>query len=225
MKKKSRVYRSVVAVMVLLNGCATFSPQLQPQDFKLRRQPTASNVQDGLSVAIEEFATPEKSHMAFDDDVAKDGLLPVLVQVENKGKREYVIKPDYISAFLGEKQLPPLGGEQASDVAKSEYVGKAAGWTLLTGPFAIVLFPITIGGSVTHTAFNNRKVRRHFQALQLTETVLRPDDKATGFMYFVLPEKKMRRLENLTVQIEPHTEQGGKLSYKLSLPPLALSKD
>ena len=224
MKSKRWMFRPV-AIFLVMSGCASFQPKLQQQDFIAARQPSVSEVKDGLSTSVEEFATPNKSRMAFDADIARDGVLALLIRVENKGSHNYRIQPNDITAFLGDQHLSALPGDKAaSKAATSEYVGKALGWTLATGPFAIVLWPGTIAGSASHTAYINRRIKRHFQSLEFKEAVVKPNETATGFMYFDIPEKS-KRLENLVVQVDVLTDQGGKVSYKLSVPPVDLSKE
>ena len=97
------------------------------------------------------------------------------------------------------------------------------GWTLAAGPFAILLWPATIGGSAAHTASVNRRIEQHFESMRFTDSSLKPNQNAVGFFYFKLPSG-VKKLENLRVEVTPTEEQTGKeLSYKFSLPTLDLS--
>jgi hypothetical protein len=205
-------------------GCASFTPSMHYTDLLRPRQPTASTVQEGLTVSVEEFASTSKSRQAFDADLAANGILPLLVRVENNSTMNYRVREIDINAALNGKSLSTLYGDQAADQSgTSEYAGKAAGWTLITGPFAILLWPVTIAGSAAHTAGVNRKIEQHFASMEFTDKVLKPQQSAAGFVYFKLADK-MKKLENLTVSVEPSEEQSGnRLSIKFSLPPLDLT--
>jgi hypothetical protein len=215
---------TVIVIGLIFSGCASFEPGLRFQDLARARQPTVREVREGLEVSVEEFATSNKSLMAFDGDIAPYGVLALLVRVENRGTDNYNVQKNETKAILGGQRLLPLSGvEAASQSATSEYVGKALGWTVATGPFFILLWPATIAGSASHTASVNRRIQQHFESLELNDSLLRPNQTAVGFLYFKLPDNT-KRLENLTVEMEPIAEQGGKrLSYRLSLPTLDLS--
>ncbi len=215
---------TVIVMGLVFSGCASFEPALRLQDLTRPRQPTVKEAREGLEVSVEEFATANKSHTAFDADIAPNGVLPVLVRVENTGAQNYKVQQNDIKASLAGQPLPMLYGKEAANQgATSEYAGKALGWTLATGPFAILLWPATIGGSAAHTYSVNNRIRQHFESLEFTDSLLKPNQTAVGFVYFSLPGN-VKRLENLIVQIEPTEEQGGKgLPFKFSLPVLDLS--
>jgi hypothetical protein len=213
-----------LALCLQFNACASFEPGLRYQDLMRPRQPTVIQVQEGLEISIEEFATAQKSQQAFDADVAPYGILPLLLKVNNGGTQSYRVREHEINVFLGNESLTSLSGERAaSQGANSEYVGKALGWTVLTGPFAIILWPATIAGSASHTAAVNRRIEQHFESMRFNDSLLKPNQIAVGFLYFKLPAG-IKRLENLRVEVTPSEEQTAKqLSYIMSLPPMDLS--
>ncbi len=207
-----------------LTGCAGYEPGLRSQDLTRSRLPTVSKVQEGLEVSVEEFVTPGKSRQAFDADIASYGILALLVRVENGGTGSYGVQRNHITALLGGQHLPQLTGEQAARLgANREYVGKALGWTLATGPFAILLWPATVAGSASHTRSVNRRIEQHFESLSFTDALVKPNQVAAGFAYFKLPDG-IEKLKNLIVEVEVSKNQGAdKIISKLSLPPLELS--
>jgi len=211
------------AASLIVSGCASFEPGLRYQDLTRPRQPTVKETQEGLEVSVEEFASASKSKQAFDADIAPYGILALLLKVENTGTQTYRVQERTISVYLGNESLPSISGERAaSQGADSEYAGKALGWTLLTGPFAIILWPATIAGSAAHTASVNRRVEQHFESMRFNDSLLRPNQSAAGFIYFKLPSG-VKKLENLRVEVTPSEEQTGRrLSYTLSLPNLDL---
>jgi hypothetical protein len=208
---------------IWMTGCANFEPALHTSDLMRTRQPSVAGTQDGLEISVEEFITPDKSRQAFDADVASYGVLAMLVRAENKGAVNYKIAQRSITATVGGQPLPPMSGvDAANQAATSEYAGKALGWTIATGPFAILLWPVTIAGSAAHTQSVNRRVQQHFESLQLTNALLKPNQTAAGFVYFKLPESS-KSLEKLVIEATATEESSDKqLSFRLSIPAIAL---
>ncbi len=186
---EQQIVRSLTLLIALvLCSCASFEPGLRYQDLMRPRQPTVKEVQEGLEVSVEEFATATKSQRAFDADIARYGILALLLKVENSGTQTYRVQERTISVYLGNESLPSISGERAaSQGANSEYAGKALGWTVLTGPFAILLWPATIAGSAAHTASVNRRIEQHFESMRFNDALLRPNQSTAGFLYFKLP--------------------------------------
>jgi hypothetical protein len=215
----------VVFIFVLITGCASFEPGLRLQELHRPRQPAARAVQEGMEVAVEDFYTPAKSKMMFDAELASEGVLPVLVKVENTGTERYVAKKIDMKAYLAGQPLVPLDPRDAArQAATSEYAGKALGWTLAAGPFAILLWPVTIGASAVHTRQVNRRIEAYFEAASYQDALLAAKQTAVGFVYFKLPDGA-KTLEQLTLEIDVAKEADGKkLSYKFDLPPLVASK-
>lgn len=225
MRAKHR--RKIAGLMpgLLLAGCASFEPALRTADLMRARQPSATQVQQGLEISVEEFASAHKSRQAFDADVASSGVLALLVRAENKGTATYKIARGAVTARLDGQSLQPIGATAAADQsATSEYVGKALGWTVATGPFALLLWPVTIAGSAAHTQAVNRRIQQHFESLQLADMLLKPNQAASGFVYFKLPDN-LKKIEKLAVEAAPSEEPGGaRLSFKLALPEIAFQQ-
>jgi len=147
-----------------------------------------------------------------------------LLKANNGGTQTYRLREQEVNVYLGNDSLASLSGEKAAgQSANSEYVGKALGWTAATGPFFILLWPATIAGSASHTAAVNRRIEQHFENMKFSDSLLKPNQSAAGFLYFKLPPG-IKKLDNLRVEVTPSEEQTAKqLSYSLSLPPLDLS--
>jgi len=216
--------RLTLVASVILSGCASFEPGLRFQDLSRPRQPTVKQTQEGLDISIEEFASEKKSRQAFDADVAPYGILPILLKVENNGTQTFKIQEYAISAYADSQSLQLIGGEKAAgEAANSEYGGKALGWTVAAGPFAILLWPVTIGASAAHTASVNRRIEQHFESLRWNDALLKPNQTAAGFLYFKAPAG-VKRLENLRLEVKPSEEISGKiLTFNLPLPTIDLS--
>ena len=215
MKSNMAVFKAV-AIAIAMTACASFKPQLTQQELLASRQANASDTKDGVTASVEEFASPDKSRKAFDANIAHYGVLAILVRVENKASQNYQLNRSNVTALLGGQPLAALQAEEASKSANNEYAGKALAWTAATGPFAIILWPGTIAGSASHTAYVNRRVKWHFQGIELKDTLIKPNETTSGFVYFALPDKP-KKLEDLIVQLDAMGEQSGKISYKLAI--------
>lgn len=217
--------RKVIAVFLLIGGCAGFEPGLRLQELNRPRHPTVKATQEGLEVSVEEFCTPAKSTMMFDADLASEGVIPLLVRVENAGTERYGARRIDMKAYLDGQLLVALEPRDAArQAATSEYAGKALGWTLAAGPFAILLWPFTIGASAVHTQGVNRRIEAYFEAASYQDALLAPKQTAVGFVYFKRPDGA-KCLEHLTVETELVRDADAKrLTYKLALPPLGVSK-
>ena len=93
---------------LFLGGCvAQFEPRLTSPVSLGSGLPTVKQVQAGLEVSIEEFASANKSRRAFDADIATHGVLPLLLRVENRGGRHYRVDRNEVRAFIDGQALPP----------------------------------------------------------------------------------------------------------------------
>jgi hypothetical protein len=189
------------------------------------RQPTAKASQEGLEVSVEEFVTSAKSQMMFDTDLSSNGVFAILVRVENTGLEKYTLRRGDIRAFVNGQPLAPLSArEAANQAATSEYAGKALGWTVAAGPFAILLWPITIGASAVHTHGVNKRIEAYFDVSSYVDALVAPKQSALGFIYFNQPEG-IKKLDNFAIEADAFGDSSGnKLSYKLSLGTIPLSQ-
>lgn len=225
MMLKTSPWTSLFLAVILLTACASFEPGMRMQSLNGPRQPSARASQEGFEVSVEEFISYEKSQTMFDTDLAGSRVIGILVRGENSGAEKFSLRRADIRASLGDRplaQLPPK--EAASQAANSEYVGKALGWTLATGPFAIILWPITIGASAVHTHGVNERIEAYFQGTGFQDSLVSPKQMAFGFVYFKL-EDKLERIENLVIDADAAGDPSGKkLSYRLAIPPVKVGK-
>jgi hypothetical protein len=224
-----------LSVTVLTVNCARFQPSLDKQVlFGGTRIPTVVQNQGNITVSVEEFASADKSKRAFDSDVVSSGVLPILFRIDSKNDTTFKVPADSIKAYIDDQVLSVLDGETAArQAATRDYVGRALGWTLLAGPFAILAWPGTIVGSAVHTRNVNSRIIRHFETLEFKGAMLRPNQPVSGFIYYQVPadEKflqslaESKTLSNLSVEIMVIPEQeGNNVSFKLPLPPINLAE-
>ena len=75
------VLSSPLITGILISGCS-FKPALRTTDLVRARQATVTDVQEGLEVSVEEFASTKKSRQAFDADIASYGVLALLLRAK-----------------------------------------------------------------------------------------------------------------------------------------------
>lgn len=208
----------LLAACLLANGCATFDPATRYQEMVGPRQPTVSETQAGLQVSLEEFISSEKSRRMFDADLALGGVLAVLLTAENKGQATYKIEDKETRASLGNQLLPFLPGvDAANQAATREYFSKAAGWTLATGPFALIFWPLTVSVSGMHTGEVNRRIEQHFETLSFGKAIVQPGQSAVGFLYFKLPEAFQGKEKILLEISATEVQNGNQMIFKLPI--------
>ncbi len=225
--KLNRFLISATFLMSLVGGCtASFDPSLRSPDLGMGGLPTVKDLREGLEVSLEEYVSANKSRRAFNAEIASYGVLPLLLRVENNGAREYKVNRSEIKAFLGGQALQPIYGyEAAKQGASREYVGKALINTAMWGPLGMLFGLPTIVASASDTREVNKKIEQHFENMEFTGAMVKPNETIAGFVYFGFPGRS-KQLENLTVELTVEAngfeERNGKqLGYHFSFPTLA----
>lgn len=185
--------------------------------------PTAKEVRAAIEVSVEEFVSATKARMTFDADVARHGVLALLVRMENRSNKDYKAWKRQIKAYLDGKALPRIYGYKAArQVASQGYWWKAP-LTIAAIPLGLFIYPTTV-------TLVDRRVEHHFERIEFTDKLLKPNDVALGFVYFKIPGGwfSSKRLENLTVNVtleeDSYGERNGNpLYFELSLPTLEVS--
>ena len=184
---------------------------------------TAKEVRAGVEVSVEEFVSATKARLALGVDVAQHGILALLLRVENKSNSDYKAPNGHIKAYLDRVALPRIYGYKAArQVASQGYWWKAP-LTIAAIPLGLFIYPTTV-------TLVDRRVEHHFERIEFTDKLLKPNDVALGFVYFKIPGGwfSSKRLENLTVNVtleeDSYGEQNGNpLYFELSLPTLEVS--
>ena len=176
-----------------------------------------------MEISAEEFASIEKSRRAFDTDLAAGGILPLLLRIENRGEPAYWVSQSSIKAYLNGRELTALRGiDVARNVASRDSTARAAAWTLATGPFALLLWPVTISVSALHTNDVNHRIDNHFQNFDLGNVLAKPNQTVGGFLFFALPYGA-KTIENLTVAVLLKPQNGSEtVTLKLVFPSFEL---
>jgi len=216
---------------MLVSGCASFKPALDQQALLGgTRIPTTEQTIEGVTLSIEEFATPAKSKLDFDSEVASSGVVPLLIRIENKASSTLKIPAEAVKVYIENQPLSRLTGEKAArEAATRDYVGKALGWTLLAGMFVA---PAAFVGSIVHTRNVNSRIIQDFETLEFTSSIARPNEPVGGFVYYQMPgDTKLlqkiaetKAIQNLRVELTATGEQEGpSVRFDVPLPVIDLS--
>ncbi len=227
--RNSFIVRLILLSGFLFSGCAsTFDPRISASDVKRAGLPTVREVREGVEVSLDEYVSPHKSRKAFDSDIAPNGVLAILVRVENKGTGNYKIRRNQVRAAFDGQPLPPLHGyEAAKQGALRNATWNALVNTAAIGPLAMFFWPATMAGSATQTKNINQRIEHHFESLELIDTLLKPDETAAGFAFFKISEGS-KRIENLNAEVivereDPEGQPSKQIVYKFAFPAIDLS--
>lgn len=161
--------------MVAVTGCVTIeSPDLTIQPVA---QYSLHQVKGDLFVAVEPFRDKEKVSKHFGTDLLSDGILPVLVVIENhnrtssfvslKEKFSFTILDQSISRRETESLLAPF----------PETAATILGTGLVTNPIAL------------HFSTNASKIKHNLTTKELRTKTIPPGSSQHGFVYFKLRDK------------------------------------
>jgi hypothetical protein len=214
----------VVGLALAANGCASFKPTTSLLDLLKAQQPTVKGSNTNLEISVEEFASAEKSRKAFDTDLTPHGVLPLLLRLDNRGPSEFLITEKDVAAYLNGQALPQIPGiDVARQAAAREAAGRATAWTLATGPFALIFWPVTISVSALHTKDVNQSIDHHFQNFDMGRVLVKPNQITGGFYFFGLPAGA-RVLDKLVLEVQAKEEGNSTpLKFTLAFPRLELS--
>lgn len=158
LKRQSKL--SVLGMALIFSGCTTIKPSLPPEPLPTFPSPPVGQVQNGLEVSVDEFASPEKSRKVFRvtvfmkpdgytignvaADVGYYGVLPLRVHVANKGDENYKVNKSAVKAYLGGQPLVRLTGKEAADQGAQGEYRKAYAWTALAITAGVALSPLLL---------------------------------------------------------------------------------
>ena len=181
--KRNEMMRGFALFMAFLfAGCATYTPIMSRLD---SAGPNVNKTVNGeLFLYVEEYATEEKSKKAFDSNLAGEGVLPLLISLENAGKHSY---DGHVSNIVvkGKSSLKALTPEETASKAKRDAILKASGWSLIV---PIISIPAAVAASAIHTNSVNKKIVQDFAAKTFPEGVIPPNNERSGFLFFELEE-------------------------------------
>ena len=203
--KRNDTLRGISLFMAcLLTGCASYTPTL------VKMYPSGPNVnkvvQGDLTLYVEEYVTPEKSEAAFDTEMAEEGVLPLLILVENNGQQTLEVKTADI-LVRGDDVLKPLTPEEAADKASRSAVGKAIGWSMIV---PIIAIPVAVIASASHTSKVNLKMVADFNVKAFQDGAILPNKDRSGFLFLEI-EEGMQDTSGLTLEMTAKNIETGEV--------------
>ena len=181
-----------------LAGCASYDPAVKGLPSALDpSRPNVRKVEEGdLTLYVEEYATPEKSQVAFDTKMTDEGVLPLLIRVESRAQQDYEVKASQV-VLRGQTPVKSLTPEEAAGKAERSAVGRALGWSLIV---PIIGIPIAIAASATHTSKVNAQIAQDFSAKAFSDGTIMRNKERGGFVFFEL-EKGRKDLSGLSLEV------------------------
>lgn len=191
--KRNNMMKGISLLMAcLLVGCASYTPTMVRLDAS---GPNVKKVAEGdFTLYVEEYITSEKAERAFDTNLAEEGVLPLLILLENNGDIPCEVVEIVVQGDTPLRQLTP---EEAADKAGRSAVGRAIGWSLIV---PIIAIPIAAATSAGHTSKVNNQMVADFTAKAFLDEVIQPNKDFSGFVYFELEEER-QDLAGLTLEM------------------------
>jgi hypothetical protein len=201
----------VLTATLIFAGCASYTPAL------VRLNPsgpdTKKAAKGSITLYAEEFVTGEKSERAFDTHMPKEGVLPILISVENNSSEAFDVKVTNIR-LVSEKPLKLLPPEDAALRAQRSAGGRALGWSMIV---PIITIPIAIIVSAMHTGNVNQQIVRDFTAKSLSDGAVLPNKEKLGFVFFE-SDADRKDVAGLTLEVTVrNTSTGEPISIELPL--------
>ncbi len=228
--KKMRIRWGMLMALALSACTSTFEPRMSGGALEAPLLPTAKETHAGVNVSVEEYFSSHKSRRAFDADVGAQGVLPLLVHVDNRSGEQYRLQRSLIHAVIDGHALADIHGLEAAEIgALRNPAWNALINTAAIGPLAMFFGFATIAGSATQTQKINRQIEHHFERIELVERIVKPNETASGFVFFKMPPTgKSSEEVNLEIILEPESPEGAggkRLVYHVIIPKLQLHSD
>ena len=174
---------AIVLLALLISACASHKVTQAPEltfDTQMLGKSTQSN---GVHMIAKPIYKEEELESYFDDNLLKYSILPVQMNISNKGyDGNLLFSPSSISMTTADgATCPQLSLEQIYDEVKKSY-GRTVGWTVAFGA-------IGAGVSAANVATTNNKIRRDYEGKMINKDVLPQGGETEGFVFFSVPEK------------------------------------
>ena len=135
-----------------------------------------SQTKEGITVAVDEITSTERSTQYFGVDLFKEGILPLNVVISNHTDRRLVINPADVLLLRGRQSVvDPVPLHVVTELVMRDY-----GWL---------------------KSDTNKRLDEHFEELTLQEIVLVPDQVYQGVLFFkaATPDRYKSRSRYFTV--------------------------
>ena len=170
-KKTKFVLVPLLILSLVSSGCVRYRPR--PDDRSSFMGRVETQTQEGVTVKVTVLSNKE-SKRVFGTNLAKKGIQPVWVDIENQGESPYIfilrnMDPNYFSA------------EEAAYIAHYKQTRQLLGAGLLAIIFfpALLLIPFNMGA----VYFANKKMDKIFNENSLHDYIVMPKQTVSGFVF------------------------------------------
>ncbi len=171
----------LLSLMLILNGCTTLI--LEPYVGKRADQYKNYKIKNGLALATKPVIDSTESEKYFGVDLLSRKILPVFIVVENKSvSSSFTILKKSIK-LIDENTL--FNHAADNDAGKEKAEGGAA--VALTGAVLIALPLLFAGMKMVSDA---TVIKHSISSQEFQIRTLSPGEKASGFLYFQIPDIK-----------------------------------
>ena len=170
--------RGLLALAVICGlGCASYAPTAPPPAPALRDLPVVKR-SSTVALGADAYTNPSLQDALFDANLVAEGVLPVMVVVENHGEREVLVRRSSVRLAIPGVRSVASGTMNA--VASRFEKGSSHFW-------ASFFFGLP-GALIAETASDRAAVDRRadYGAKGFVDANLPPGGSASGFVFFVL---------------------------------------
>lgn len=157
-----------VLILLFLLGLTACSSSYRVVQLPLRDADLYPRAQTkgGVTIAVDEITEPQRVKSYFGADLLRADILPVNIIVSNHGDRRYLINPADVLLLKGSSVIDPVPAEIVAATAKAQH------------------------GHMTEIAV--KQINAFFSDLSLKETVLAPQDRYQGVLFFKTGDRDRR---------------------------------
>jgi archaellum component FlaG (FlaF/FlaG flagellin family) len=168
----------------------------------------AHKTQSDLAVGADPYYSSRQKPV-FGRDMSQEGILPVLVYLQNKGAQPLTVSPNNISLELQDGQV----------MKPTDPFTAAEKWGLKPGRYVAAGAFLGLAGVLSTKAAHEEdraKLREEFQKKGLREVTLAKGESAQGFVYFYMPQGIQRATSaSLVIPFLPPKGRGGEVRVPL----------
>ena len=177
---------AVGSVLSCLLGCAIRLPEIEVRP--PAAYPGFRDVQ-GLRVAADPYFAKERVRRAFGTDLLSQGVLPVLVVLENGTDSVFSIQKDGIAlvqdGVVDEGgTVPPDAPPKKRNLTPLEQAGLVVGSLVVVASPAVGLVLVAGAAFSEHSDANRARIRNHMLVSELSDRTVYPRESTRGFVYF-----------------------------------------
>ena len=189
----------VLLTVTFYVGCCGTTKLPEIPQIPALKYPFSQQKQD-LLVSLDPYLEKERVEKMFGIDLLSDGILPVLVDVENNSTDKSFYLQKELSSLGSESTRSPL--EEPGNQKGKRIVGGVLGVGAVFSPaVGIVGLPVFIA-IVDRSNTKAQTIRRNLIEKELKEKTLSPRESQRGVIFFKLPnETSLERISTIQLKV------------------------